>query len=451
MAYTRLRVAGLALLVLIAGTGPTLPVSAARPAASPSLGIEGSPFHPDGDGEREHVRVVLTLDGAAEVDVRVHDFDGRAVRTLASDEVLPAGEHVWRWDGRAGSGRRMRSGPYRVVVAIRTGQGTLRRLAWVTLAARVPYPVRPGAVLVAVDPGHGGIADGAVWMGLREDDVNLDIGLRLEAMLKGAGVRVLMTRRIDRYVNTKRVDLDGRRPLHAPGRAHRAERPRQRRSGGRPRRDPQQRDWLPLRPRHRDLHASRPDVVAGGHPTRPLRARASTSATSAASRLPTARQRRQVVPVHGAAAVPQAPDATPVAPAVDPRGVALHRPALRASGAPQSGRAHRDRGRLLRRDRAVPRVAPLRAPLRGARRADGGPGRERASTSAFASRTAGRSRRLGGASGRASSRGAPLRRAAAPRSRRRRCGRSPTGSGRASRSRSWSLGSGCRARPGAGS
>jgi N-acetylmuramoyl-L-alanine amidase len=201
--------AGLALIAVLAVTAPAMPASAARPAASPSLRIEGSPFHPDGDGEREHVRVVLTLVSDAEVDVRVHDFDGRAVRTLASDQALAPGEHVWRWDGRAGSGRRMPSGPYRVVAAVRTGEGTLRRAARVTLAARVPYPVRPGAVLVAVDPGHGGIADGAVWMGLREDDVNLDIGLRLEAMLKGAGVRVQMSRRTDRYVNTKRVDLDG--------------------------------------------------------------------------------------------------------------------------------------------------------------------------------------------------------------------------------------------------
>ena len=55
---------------------------------------------------REHVRIVLALDAAAEVDVRIVDFYGRRVRTLASDVVLPPGEHDWRWDGRTGAGRR---------------------------------------------------------------------------------------------------------------------------------------------------------------------------------------------------------------------------------------------------------------------------------------------------------------------------------------------------------
>jgi N-acetylmuramoyl-L-alanine amidase len=202
----------LAYALAVLGTGAPLvaaPVAAARPAAGPSLSILGSPFDPDGDGKRDRVRIVVSLDSDAEVDVRIEDFDGRLVRTLASGETLPAGEHVWPWDGRRGSGGLASPGPYRVRVTARsTGEGTVRRATWVTLAERVPYPTRPEAVLVAIDPGHGGLAAGATWRGLAEDDVNLEIGLRLEAMLRGAGVRVLMTRRTDRNVNRARKDLD---------------------------------------------------------------------------------------------------------------------------------------------------------------------------------------------------------------------------------------------------
>ena len=94
-------------------------------------------------------------------------------------------------------------------MTIRSSAQDAPPLALATLAARVPYPLRPGAILVALDPGHGGIADGAVWRGLAEDDVNLDIGLRLEAMLKGAGVRVPMSRHDRPLREPERDDLDG--------------------------------------------------------------------------------------------------------------------------------------------------------------------------------------------------------------------------------------------------
>jgi N-acetylmuramoyl-L-alanine amidase len=102
-------------------------------------------------------------------------------------------------------------GPYRVKATFRDGDGVLTRSAWITRARRVPYPARPGAITVALDPGHGGPAAGAVWKGLPEDRVNLDIGRRLEAMLKGAGVGVVMTRRTDRNVSPVGKDLNGDR------------------------------------------------------------------------------------------------------------------------------------------------------------------------------------------------------------------------------------------------
>jgi len=52
--------------------------------------------------------------------------------------------------------------------------------------------------LVAIDPGHGGWDSGALGpTGLKEKDVNLDIGLRLDSLLKANGYRTIMTRRTD--------------------------------------------------------------------------------------------------------------------------------------------------------------------------------------------------------------------------------------------------------------
>ncbi|RAZ79668.1 N-acetylmuramoyl-L-alanine amidase [Planococcus halotolerans] len=54
----------------------------------------------------------------------------------------------------------------------------------------------PSRVMV-IDAGHGGSDPGAVANGLREKDVNLDVSLRVERMLKAKGIQVLMVRRTD--------------------------------------------------------------------------------------------------------------------------------------------------------------------------------------------------------------------------------------------------------------
>ncbi len=59
---------------------------------------------------------------------------------------------------------------------------------WVTKAPHVPYARRPGAIVVAINPGHGGSDPGAVVGGTREKDMNLAISLRLRRMLEGAGI-----------------------------------------------------------------------------------------------------------------------------------------------------------------------------------------------------------------------------------------------------------------------
>jgi N-acetylmuramoyl-L-alanine amidase len=57
-----------------------------------------------------------------------------------------------------------------------------------------------GVSKIVIDPGHGGHDPGALGPGVNEADVVLDVALRLEKLLKQAGVEVVMTRRTDEYV-----------------------------------------------------------------------------------------------------------------------------------------------------------------------------------------------------------------------------------------------------------
>lgn len=57
-----------------------------------------------------------------------------------------------------------------------------------------------GAAKIVIDPGHGGHDPGALGAGISEADVVLDVALRLEKLLREAGVAVVLTRRSDEYV-----------------------------------------------------------------------------------------------------------------------------------------------------------------------------------------------------------------------------------------------------------
>jgi len=77
-------------------------------------------------------------------------------------------------------------------------------------------------ILVAVDPGHGGI-DGGASLGedFNEKDINLDISLKLQSLLTNTGADVIMTRVSDVSLENKsdlqssryRRDLDARRDI----------------------------------------------------------------------------------------------------------------------------------------------------------------------------------------------------------------------------------------------
>ncbi|MDN5331758.1 MAG: N-acetylmuramoyl-L-alanine amidase [Tepidanaerobacteraceae bacterium] len=55
--------------------------------------------------------------------------------------------------------------------------------------------------IIVIDPGHGGSDPGAVYSGIYEKDLNLDIAIRLKKLLEESGARVLMTRESDIYVS----------------------------------------------------------------------------------------------------------------------------------------------------------------------------------------------------------------------------------------------------------
>lgn len=69
----------------------------------------------------------------------------------------------------------------------------------------IAAPRPDGRKLVVIDPGHGGIDPGAIWVRkTREKDVVLAFGLKLRALLQAGGnVDVMMTRSDDRFLSLK--------------------------------------------------------------------------------------------------------------------------------------------------------------------------------------------------------------------------------------------------------
>src|SRR5205823_1390368 len=90
-----------------------------------------------------------------------------------------------------------------------------RREIAVARVARLAYPTNPQAVTIFLDPGHGGTSPGGASATLpdgtliREKDLNLDIGLKVAAMLRAAGVRVSMSRTADVSPSGAKVDRNG--------------------------------------------------------------------------------------------------------------------------------------------------------------------------------------------------------------------------------------------------
>jgi N-acetylmuramoyl-L-alanine amidase len=84
-----------------------------------------------------------------------------------------------------------------------TKPGSALRLQVAQATATGDTKVLPasGPPTVIIDPGHGGIDDGTKYFGLAEKDATLDVGERLNAILKGLKVDTVMTRTDDVYVS----------------------------------------------------------------------------------------------------------------------------------------------------------------------------------------------------------------------------------------------------------
>lgn len=62
-------------------------------------------------------------------------------------------------------------------------------------------PAKEGEKLVVIDAGHGGVDPGALGGSIREKDVNLNIALKLEKLLKAKNINTFMLRQDDTFVS----------------------------------------------------------------------------------------------------------------------------------------------------------------------------------------------------------------------------------------------------------
>jgi N-acetylmuramoyl-L-alanine amidase len=167
-------------------------------------------FSPNGDGVRDTATLTYALARAATVTVDVVDWRGSSlVRRLVATLPQDAGDHDATWDGRYANGQPAWNAGYRFRLTVTNEVGTFSLDRPIVRARSVIFSPNPGAITVAIDAGHGGPDPGAVRTGLYEKTANLEIALRLRAMLIGAGVNVVMTRTRDTKVNVRGVDWTG--------------------------------------------------------------------------------------------------------------------------------------------------------------------------------------------------------------------------------------------------
>lgn len=82
------------------------------------------------------------------------------------------------------------------------------------MASRSFQPL--SGIRVVLDPGHGGMDDGAYSNGVKEDEINLKIAMKLKKLLNDAGAEVVLTRDGDfdlaeeKAKNRKREDMKKR-------------------------------------------------------------------------------------------------------------------------------------------------------------------------------------------------------------------------------------------------
>ncbi len=116
---------------------------------------------PNGDGRHDVARIRFRTKREDEVTVAIVNEDGEDVRTLASDRLLPAGPHRFRWNGRIEGDGRAPDGEYRIRIALRRqGRGvTSPRKLFVD--TRPPRPVVRYVAPDSISPDGVGSAERA--------------------------------------------------------------------------------------------------------------------------------------------------------------------------------------------------------------------------------------------------------------------------------------------------
>jgi N-acetylmuramoyl-L-alanine amidase len=198
-----------ALLLAILSAGVSVAPVAAGTATIKSFSVSGSPFAADLAPLPDRVTINVAFTRRARVTVTVLSEAGTRVRVLAKRVKVRAGQRAWTWDGTNASGLPVADGKYIVRMAAITSAGTERQERTLRKGLPAIFPANPGALVVVVDPGHGGRFPGAVNGTSYEKTFNLDIGVKLGQLLTRSGVQVVMTRTTDVAVLEPASDLNG--------------------------------------------------------------------------------------------------------------------------------------------------------------------------------------------------------------------------------------------------
>ena len=187
-------------VALATGSTPSLgqaatPPPPARPTTPPVATPSPPPSGPTASGN--HFRVVVPITRGDTLQ-QVRNVEPEAFRTTVDGQVVVQ-VGLFREQQRADE-------VYRSLVAANLPAKILSASAPAVASTPPLPPIPQGAMVVVIDPGHGGRDPGAVGIGgLQEKQINTTISNRVQQQLQAAGITVLMTRSSDVF-----VDLDAR-------------------------------------------------------------------------------------------------------------------------------------------------------------------------------------------------------------------------------------------------
>jgi N-acetylmuramoyl-L-alanine amidase len=177
-------------------TAPSRPTVTIPPTTNPNL-PPATVATGGATASGSHFRVVVPITGPNTLQ-QVRTVEPEAFRTTVDGQAMVQ-VGLFREQQRAEE-------VYQTLIAASLPAKILSAAAPAT-ASLPPIPPTPrGQTLVVIDPGHGGRDPGAVGIGgLQEKQINTTISNRVQQRLQEAGLRVLMTRTSDQW-----VDLDAR-------------------------------------------------------------------------------------------------------------------------------------------------------------------------------------------------------------------------------------------------